>query len=329
VSGRIEQSDGTAWMAMYALNLLELSLLLAEQDISYEDTATKFLEHFAYIADAMRSKGLWDEGDGFFYDVLALDDGRRLPLCVRSMVGLLPLCATTTLGTATLGRLTDFATRLAWFLRHRQQYRQVVGETHVRDGAEGRLLAIVSGDRLVRILEKMLDEDEFLSPYGLRALSRFHDTHPFTIELAGASYSVDYEPGESESGLFGGNSNWRGPIWFPVNYLMIGALRRYANFYGRDLLVEYPTGSGHQVTLDALADDLSRRLVGLFLDDEHGRRPVFGDIEVLQTDPGWHDLVPFHEYFHGDTGRGLGASHQTGWTGLVVDLILGVSRESR
>jgi Glycosyl hydrolase family 63 C-terminal domain len=323
VSGRIEQSDGTAWMAMYALNLLELSLVLAEQDISYEDTATKFLEHFAYIADALRSKGLWDETDGFFYDVLAFDDGQRMPLCVRSMVGLLPLCATTTLGSATLARLPDFATRFAWFLRHRKQYRQVVGETHIRDGAEGRLLAIVSGDRLTRILSKMVDESEFLSPYGLRALSKYHDEHPFTIELAGVSYSIDYEPGESESGLFGGNSNWRGPIWFPVNYLMIGALRRYANFYGTDLLVEYPAGSGQRLSLNAVADDLSRRLISLFLDDEHGRRPVFGDIEVLQTDPGWHDLVPFHEYFHGDTGRGLGASHQTGWTGLVVDLILG------
>jgi len=323
VSGRIEQSDGTAWMAMYALNLLELSLILAEQDISYEDTATKFLEHFAYIADALRSKGLWDDSDGFFYDVLALDDGRRMPLCVRSMVGLLPLCATTTLGGTTLARLPEFAMRFAWFLRHRKQYRQVVGETHVRDGVEGRLLAIVSGDRLTRILSKMVDEDEFLSPFGLRALSRYHDDHPFTIDLAGVSYSIDYEPGESESGLFGGNSNWRGPIWFPVNYLLIGALRRYANFYGDDLLVEYPAGSGHQVTLNAVADDLSHRLISLFLDDEHGRRPVFGDIEVLQTDPGWHDLVPFHEYFHGDTGRGLGASHQTGWTGLVVDLILG------
>ncbi len=326
VSGRIEQSDGTAWMAMYALNLLEISLILAEQDLSYEDTATKFLEHFAYIADALRGKGLWDDVDGFFYDVLALDDGRRMPLRVRSMVGLLPLCATTTLGGATLTRLPEFATRFAWFLRHRKQYRQVVGETHIRDGAEGRLLAIVSGERLSRVLAKMLDESEFLSPHGLRALSRFHDNHPFTIELAGASYSVDYEPGESESGLFGGNSNWRGPVWFPVNYLVVGALRRYANFYGSDLLVEYPTGSGQRVTLDALADDLSRRLVGLFLDDEHGRRPVFGDVEMLQSDPAWHDLVPFHEYFHGDTGRGLGASHQTGWTGLVVDLVLGRGR---
>ena len=322
VSGRIEQSDGTAWMAMYALNLLEIAFLLAERDRSYEDTATKFLEHFAFIADALHNKGLWDEDDGFFYDVLALDDGQRTPLRVRSMVGLLPLAATTTLGQATMARLPDFTGRFFWFLKHRAQYRQVVGETHVRDGAEGRLLAIVGGDRLVRILSTMLDENEFLSPHGLRALSRYHQDHPFTLELAGASYTVDYEPAESTSGLFGGNSNWRGPVWFPANYLVIEALRRYANFYGQDLLVEHPTGSGTKISLDQLADDLSHRLIRLFLDDEQGRRPVFGDTTLFQTDPAWHDLIPFHEYFHGDTGKGLGASHQTGWTGLVVDLIL-------
>ena len=322
VSGRIEQSDGTAWMAMYALNLLEIAFLLAERDRSYEDTATKFLEHFAFIADALHNKGLWDEDDGFFYDVLALDDGQRTPLRVRSMVGLLPLAATTTLGQATMARLPDFTGRFFWFLKHRAQYRQVVGETHVRDGAEGRLLAIVGGDRLVRILSTMLDENEFLSPHGLRALSRYHQDHPFTLELAGASYTVGYEPAESASGLFGGNSNWRGPVWFPTNYLVIEALRRYANFYGPDLLVEHPTGSGTKISLDQLADDLSHRLIRLFLDDEQGRRPVFGDTTLFQTDPAWHDLIPFHEYFHGDTGKGLGASHQTGWTGLVVDLIL-------
>jgi hypothetical protein len=322
VSGRIEQSDGTSWMAMYALNLLEIAFVLAERDRSYEDTATKFLEHFAYIADALHNKGLWDETDGFFYDVLALDDGRRTPLCVRSMVGLFPLTATTTLGQTTMSRLPEFTARFFWFLQHKAQYRQVVGETHVRDGAEGRLLAIVAGDRLVRILATMLDENEFLSPHGLRALSRFHKDHPFTLELAGASYTVDYEPAESTSGLFGGNSNWRGPVWFPANYLVIEALRRYANFYGQDLLVEHPTGSGTKMPLDQVADDLARRLVSLFLDDEHGRRPVFGDVALFQTDPDWHDLIPFHEYFHGDTGFGLGASHQTGWTGLVVDLIL-------
>jgi hypothetical protein len=329
VAGRIEQSDGTAWMAMYALNLLEMALVLAERDRSYEDTATKFLEHFATIAQAMADKGLWDESDGFFYDVLALDDGQRTPLRVRSTVGLLPLAATTTLGPATMARLPDFTAHLEWFLQHKSQYRLVVGETHVRDGVEGRLLAIVAGDRLVRLLTTMLDQAEFLSPHGLRALSRYHLDHPFTVELAGAPYTVGYEPGESTAGLFGGNSNWRGPVWFPTNYLLIEALRRYATFYGRDLLVEYPTGSDAKLSLDEVADDLAGRLVGLFLKDAQGRRPVFGDAALFQTDPAWHDLVPFHEYFHGDTGHGLGASHQTGWTGLVADLILGRPREPR
>jgi hypothetical protein len=322
VAGRLEQSDGTAWMAMYALNLLEMALALAQHDRSYEDAATKFLEHFAYIADALDSKGLWDEGDGFFYDVLALDDGQWTPLRVRSMVGLLPLAATTTLSQATMARLPEFTAHFLWFLKHKTQYQRVVGETHERDGVPGRLLAIVHSEHLVRILGKMLDEAEFLSPHGLRALSRHHLEHPFTLDLAGQQYTVDYEPGESTSGLFGGNSNWRGPVWFPVNYLIIEALRRYARFYGPDLRVEHPTGSGVRRTLDEVADDLARRLVGIFLDDGDGRRPVFGDTALFQTDPAWHDLLPFHEYFHGDTGRGLGAAHQTGWTGLVADLIL-------
>jgi hypothetical protein len=225
-----------------------------------------------------------------------------------------------------MARLPDFTAHLEWFLTHKSQYRLVVGETHLRDAVEGRLLAIVAGDRLVRILTTMLDEAEFLSPHGLRALSRYHLDHPFTVELAGAPYTVGYEPGESTAGLFGGNSNWRGPVWFPTNYLLIEALRRYADFYGRDLLVAYPTGTDAKIPLDEVADDLARRLVGLFTKDAQGRRPVFGDTALFQTDPAWHDLVPFHEYFHGDTGHGLGASHQTGWTGLVADLILGRSR---
>jgi len=322
VAGRLEQSDGTAWMATYALNLLEIALVLAEHDRAYEDAATKFFEHFAYIAQAMRDKGLWNEEDGFFYDVLALDDGQRVPLRVRSMVGLLPLTAVTTLGTATLRRLPDFAARFRWFLANKPAYCGVVGAAHVRDGAEGRLLAVVGAERLVRILSVMLDEQEFLSPYGLRALSRHHADEPFTLDLAGARYAVDYEPGESTTGLFGGNSNWRGPIWFPVNYLVIEALHRYARFFGDDILIEHPAGSGRKVTLTVLADDLARRLVSIFLDDERGRRPVFGDTGLFQARPDWHNLLPFHEYFHGDTGRGVGASHQTGWTGLVADLVM-------
>jgi hypothetical protein len=252
--------------------------------------------------------------------VLSFPDGSHTPLRVRSMVGLLPLCATTTLGQQTLSRLDDFSTRLRWFVKHKPQFRAVVGELHERDGAVGQLLAVVDADRLVRILTTMLSEDEFLSPYGLRALSRRHRDQPFSIDLGGSTYTVNYEPGESTTGLFGGNSNWRGPIWFPVNFLVIGAIRRYANFFGDDLAIE--TGSGTKVTLTELADDLSRRLVRLFL-DEDGRRPVFGDEHLFQDNPDWHDLLPFHEYFHGDSGKGLGASHQTGWTGLVVNLILG------
>jgi hypothetical protein len=324
VAGRLEQSDGTAWMAMYALNLLEIALVLAEQDPVYEDLATKFFEHFAYIADAIRERGLWDDEDGFFYDVLNLADGGRVPLKVRSMVGLLPLCATTTLGSGTLDRLPDFAARFRWFLANKPMYRAVVGRTHVRDGSEGRLLSIVGPEDLARVLSVMLDEREFLSPHGIRALSAAHRDQPFSLDLAGSRYSVDYEPAESTSGLFGGNSNWRGPVWFPVNYLVIEAIRRYASFLGDDLRVEFPAGSGSKWSLTEVADRLSERLVSLFLRDGEGRRPVFGDEALFQDDPLWRDLIPFHEYFDGDNGRGMGASHQTGWTGLVADLIIGL-----
>jgi len=323
VDGRLEQCDGTAWMAMYCLNLLEIALVLSVHDGSYEDLATKFFEHFTYIATAINSQGLWDEEVGFYYDVLFLAGGGRQPLRVRSMVGLLPLCATTTLGRATLDRLPWFAGHFRWFEEHKPQFVGNVTHTHVLGEDEGRLLSIVSPDRLVRILATMLDEAEFLSPHGLRAVAKGHAAHPFEISLGGETASVDYEPGESTSGLFGGNSNWRGPVWFPVNYLLVEALRRFARYFGADLRIEHPTGSGTSLTLDEVADDLTRRLVAIFLDDDRGRRPVFGDIERFQADPALHGMIPFHEYFHGDTGKGLGASHQTGWTGLVADLIAG------
>jgi hypothetical protein len=322
VAARLEQSDGSAWMAHYALNLLEIALELAQEHRWYEDSAIKFFEHFAYIAQAMRAKGLWDEEDGFFYDVLSFADGTEQRLRVRSMVGLLPLTAIMTLGQGTLAPLPDFAARFQWFQRHRPRYLEVIGATHERGDGLGHLLAVIDGDRLVRVLGPMLDEAEFLSPYGLRSLSRRHAAEPFTLHLGGMAYTVDYEPGESTTALFGGNSNWRGPVWFPVNHVMIEALRRYARFYGPDLVVEHPTGSGRKQTLGGVADDLSRRLVRIFLDDDDGRRPIFGDQPLFQEDPHWHDLLPFHEYIHGDTGKGLGASHQTGWTGLVVDLVL-------
>jgi hypothetical protein len=319
VAGRLAQADGTAWMAMYCLNLLEIALVLAEHDRLYEDMATKFLEHFAYIATA--SEGLWDDDDGFYHDVLHVDGGQRIPLRVRSVVGLLPLAATTTLGPGTLARLPDFAGRLHWFATNKPRFAASIANTHVRDGAEGRLLSVVPPERLGRILAVMLDENEFLSPHGLRALSAGHRDDPFRVDLAGMQYSVDYEPAESTSGLFGGNSNWRGPVWFPVNQLLVEAVDRFARFYGDDYTVECPTGSGQQLTLSEVADELARRLVSTFLDDANGRRPAFGSAEKLQRDPAWHDRLLFNEYFHGDTGAGLGASHQTGWTGLVADLI--------
>jgi hypothetical protein len=321
VAGVLEQSDGTAWMAMYCLNLLEIALVLARHDAAYEDVATKFFEHFALIATAAYDKGLWHDDDGFFYDVLSGADGRRLPLRVRSMVGLLPLCATTTLGTETLQALPRFAERYRWFVAHRPEARAVVGQAHARDGAEGRLLSMVGPAQLERILGPMLDEAEFLSPHGLRSVSRRHAAEPFVLELPEMRAAVDYEPAESTSGLVGGNSNWRGPVWFPVNVLVVEGLPRYAAFFGDHLVVEHPTGSGIKRTLTQVADDLEARLIGIFL-DSGGRRPVFGDSALIQNDRRWRDQLWFHEYFHGDTGAGLGASHQTGWTGLVAELLL-------
>jgi hypothetical protein len=320
IDGRLEQSDGTAWMAMYCLNLWEIALLLAEHNPTYEDMATKFFEHFALIASA--AQRLWDDTDGFFYDALSTRDGQRIPLRVRSVVGLLPLAATTTLGTATTARLPYFTGHMRWFLEHKPELAPVVSAVHERDGAVGRLLSVVDTDQLTRILRLMLDEGELLSDHGIRAISRSHREQPFTLRLGELTATVDYEPGESTSGLFGGNSNWRGPVWFPVNYLLIDALRRFAAFYGNDLLIEHPTGSGVKMSLAAVADDVTNRLCRIFLQDATGRRPVFGTEELFQSSERWHDLVPFHEYFHADTGKGLGASHQTGWTGLIADLLI-------
>jgi hypothetical protein len=325
LDGRLEQSDGTAWMAMFCLDMLEAAIRLAEHDEAYEDLATKFFEHFAYIAGAMDRQGLWDEQDGFFYDVLSATDGRRIPFRVRSMVGLLPLCATTTLGEETLRRLPRFAARMEEFLARRPEYAAVVGALRVRDGAEGRLLSVVSEERLVRVLSVLGDEAEFLSPHGLRSLSAAHRHDPFVLQLGDWSASVGYEPGESGSVLFGGNSNWRGPVWFPVNVLLVQAVRRFARFYGDEVLFEHPTGSGERLPLRAVADDLSERLVSLFLRDADGRRPSDGG-RPLSAEPAWQQGIWFYEYFHGDTGAGLGASHQTGWTGLVADLLLRGSR---
>jgi len=326
IAGRLEQSDGTAWMALYCQNLLELALVLAEHDQTYEDLATKFYEHFALIASALNEQGLWDEQDGFYYDVLHLGDGVIVPLKARSVVGLLPLAAVTTLGPATMARLPDFMARVDWFTRNRPEGAEVVQHSASAEHAGWRMLSIVDQARLRRLLGAMLDPAEFLSDHGIRALSKRHEAAPLQVEVDGVTATLDYEPGESTSGLFGGNSNWRGPVWFPINYLLLETLRVYHRFLGDSFTVECPTGSGTMLSLDQVADELSRRLIGLFLMRDGGTRPVFGGYRLPASDPDWRDLIPFHEYFHGDTGAGLGASHQTGWTGLVADLIMRRSR---
>jgi hypothetical protein len=320
VPGLLEQSDGTAWMAAYCLNLLEMALVLAARDDVYEDVATKFFEHFTYISRAMETQGLWDDQDGFFYDVLQIDGQPPVPIRVRSMVGVVALFAATVLEPATLHRLPAFARRLDWFVENRPQYSGHIARLAGPAG-DRILLSAVGGSRLSRILSYVLDEDEMLSAYGVRSLSRRYRDQPFTMDLGGETATVDYEPGESTNQLFGGNSNWRGPVWFPLNYLLIEALDRFDSFYGPSVTVTLPTGRGPAVRLGVAADELARRLVSIFLPGPDGRRPVFGGCERIQTDRRWSGLIPFHEYFHGETGAGLGASHQTGWTGLVLDLI--------
>ena len=322
VSGTLEQSDGTAWMAMYCESMLEIALRLAEHDATYEDLATKFFEHFSLIASALNDKGLWNEEDGFYYDVLHTGDGAVVPLRARSIVGLLPLIAVNTAGPATMARLPAFTARVGWFTSNRREGQSVVRHVDSADHPGWRMLSIVDETRLRRLLGPMLDPNEFLSDHGLRALSKFHEANPLHVSIDGVDATLDYEPGESTTGLFGGNSNWRGPVWFPINYLLVETLHVYHRFLGDAFSVEFPTGSGRELSLAQVADELATRLAGLFLEGPDGRRPVFGGYELFQRDPAWHDLIPFHEYFHGDTGAGLGASHQTGWTGLVADLII-------
>ena len=324
--GNLEQSDGTSWMAMYSLNMLAIALELAQEDSAYEDVASKFFEHFVYIAHAMHNLGreeisLWDEEDGFYYDVLQLANHRPIPLKVRSMVGLIPLFAVETLEPEQVDRLEGFKRRMQWFVDNRPDLADHVVEVQRLDGKIRRLLSIVTQPQLPRVLRFMLDEGEFLSPHGIRALSRYHREHPYLFHVDGMTHRVDYEPAESSSGHFGGNSNWRGPVWFPVNYLLIESLQKFHWFLGDGLRVDCPSGSGVKMDLWEISVELSRRLSRIFLRDAEGRRPVFGPVDKLQRDPHWRDLVPFHEYFHGETGAGLGASHQTGWTGLVAKLI--------
>jgi Glycosyl hydrolase family 63 C-terminal domain len=333
--GHIEQSDGTSWMAMYTLNLLAIAMELATQDPAYEDVASKFWEHFIYIAYAINhlghdGRGLWDAKDGFFYDVLKFPDGGHFPVKIRSMVGLIPLFAVETLEPGLLQRLPGFKRRMEWFIDNRPDLTANVASMRTSGMGERRLFSIVDAEQLQQMLQIMLDEQEFLSPHGIRALSLYHRDYPFILSFDGKEHRVDYEPGESSTGLFGGNSNWRGPIWFPVNYLLIESLQKFHHYFGDDLKVEFPSRSGKMLTLSEVAAELSRRLTGIFLRDEHGDRPVYHGTPKFRTDPNWSDLILFHEYFHGDTGQGLGASHQTGWTALVTKLLQqsGDSRKS-
>jgi hypothetical protein len=325
VGGHLEQSDGTAWMGMYCLNMLAIALELARDNPAYEDVASKFFEHFVYIAHAMNDAGgegiqLWDETDGFFYDVLHTPDGAR-PFRIRSLVGLVPLFAVQVLEPENVSHLPRFVRRMKWFIRNRPDLADHVVRQPGPDGQSRRLLALVSGERLRRVLGYMLDEEEFLSPHGVRALSRRHRDHPFVLEVGGQEHRVAYEPAESTTGLFGGNSNWRGPVWFPMNFLLIEALQRFDHYYRGELQVELPTGSGKAMSLWDVSAELSRRLTRIFLRDDAGRRPVHGGAAKFQEDPHWRDLLLFYEYFHGDNGAGVGASHQTGWTGLVAKLL--------
>jgi hypothetical protein len=324
--GHLEQSDGTSWMGMYCLNMLAIALELAKEDPAYEDVASKFFEHFVNIAHAMNDMGtggrsLWDEEDGFYYDVLHLPSGEEHFLKIRSMVGLIPLFAVETLEPEIVERLPGFKRRMQWFIDNHPDMPEHIETTERSARGVRRLLSLVSRKQLKRVLERMLDESEFLSEYGIRALSRFHAEHPYEVAVNGHVSRVEYEPAESHTGIFGGNSNWRGPIWFPVNYLLIESLQKFHHYYGEDFKVEFPTRSGKEADLWQVAGEISRRLIRIFVRGKDGRRPVAGGTEIFNSDPYWKDLILFSEYFHGDNGAGIGASHQTGWTGLVAKLI--------
>jgi hypothetical protein len=312
----IEQSDGTSWMAMFTLNMLRMSLELAKENPTYQSLATKFFEHFLYIAAAIaninkESINLWDEDT----------EKERHRMKVRSMVGLIPLFAVEVLDQELFDSMPEFTERLQWFLQNRPDLANLISRWHEKGRGERHLLSLLRGHRMKRLLKRMLDEKEFLSPYGVRALSKVYEEHPYVFRLNGSEFTVKYTPGESETSMFGGNSNWRGPIWFPVNYLIIESLQRFHHYYGSDFKVEHPTGSGRMLTLKEIAADLSERLVAIFKTDGQNKRAVFGADEKLQNDPHFKNYLLFYEYFHGDNGRGVGASHQTGWTGLVAKLI--------
>ena len=330
--GNLEQADGTSWMGMYCLGMLKIALELAIDRPPYEDTASKFFEHFLYIADAMNRVGgisLWDEEQGFFYDAISFPDGSRKPLKVRSLVGLVPLLGVAVLEPETIEKLPGFEKRLEWFIENRPDLKKNVACMITEGVAAKRLLALCyatersdgKNNKLQRLLTYMLDESEFMSPYGIRSVSKYHKEHPFTLEANGEEYSVQYEPAESPSGMFGGNSNWRGPVWFPLNYLILEALQNFHEYLGDDFKIEFPTGSGELKNLDDIVVEIAKRMMNIFMCGESDKRPVFGEQSKFQNDPYWRDYVFFHEYYHGDNGAGLGASHQTGWTGIVAHMI--------
>jgi glycogen debranching enzyme len=324
--GCIQQADGTGWMAMYSLNLLAIAMELAKEDPSYEDVASKFWEHFLHIADAINNlgdggAGMWNEQDGFFYDVLSLPGRGSQPMRIRSMVGLIPLFAVETLEPDAVSQLKGFKRRMDWFIENRPDLTRNVASMKAKGMGGRQLLSIVGEEQLRRVLQFMLDENEFLSPYGIRALSRAHHDNPYRLRVDGSEYTVRYEAAESSTGIFGGNSNWRGPIWFPVNFLLIESLQKFHHYLGPDFKVECPTGSGKYMNLWDVSVELSRRLTHIFLRGENGRRPTHGHADNYANDPHWRDLILFYEFFHGDDGTGLGANHQTGWTGIVAKLL--------
>jgi hypothetical protein len=320
----MEQADGTAWMGMYCLNMLAMALELARHNPAYEDMATKFFEHFIYIANAINGEydeGLWDEQDGFYYDQIHLAHDHHIPLKIRSFVGLIPLFAVETLEPDLLEKLPRFRRRMEWFIKYRPWLVENIASLTTLGENGRRLLSLVNQSQLERIARRMFDPAQFLSDYGLRALSKEHEANPYSFSINGQTHTVGYEPAESSSGLFGGNSNWRGPIWFPVNFLMIESLQKFYHYYGDQVQIEVPFGSGNLGSLEQGAAEISRRLTNIFLRGADGHRPVFGSVDLFQEDPHWRDYILFYEYFHGDNGAGIGASHQTGWTALVAKLI--------
>ncbi len=325
----IEQADGTSWMAMYALNMMQISLELAVHNPVYENMATKFFEHFLYIAGAIMNimgpddTGLWDNEDEFFYDELSFKDGNSIKLKLRSMVGLIPLFAVEVIKDDTLKKLPNFARRMEWFLKHKPDLASLVSRWTEKGQEDKHLLSLLRGHRIKRILYRMLNETEFLSEYGIRSLSKTYEQNPFTFPTEKETITVSYVPGESDTGMFGGNSNWRGPIWMPVNFLIIQSLLRFHEYYNDDFKVEYPSGTGNYLSLKEIATELSKRLIHIFKPDQQGSRACFGTQQKLQQDPNFKDYLLFNEYFHGDDGKGLGASHQTGWTALIANLIQG------